>query len=112
MNYFQSLKDDGPSLNGQTSLKVLKKENVKATFFVTGSVNHNRDLEPWEISTRKHNFLRQIFTEGHQIGSHSWSHSNISRLTIQKTREDVSQLAFFVRNIVGINMTVFRAPYG
>lgn len=85
---------------------------MKATFFVTGSVDNNRDHEPLEMSTRKHNLLRQIFTEGHQIGSHSWSHSNISTLTIQKTREDISQLANFVRNAVGINMTVFRAPYG
>ncbi|HEY0358339.1 MAG TPA: polysaccharide deacetylase family protein [Mycobacteriales bacterium] len=55
--------DDGPSKFTPMILDVLKREHVKATFFVTGrAVKANPAL------------ARRIVAEGHVIGNHTYSH--------------------------------------
>jgi peptidoglycan/xylan/chitin deacetylase (PgdA/CDA1 family) len=58
--------DDGP-IPGETNriLEILKKYNVKATFFVQGSHIHGNEL-----------YVRQELLEGHHIGNHLISHEN------------------------------------
>src|SRR5699024_2159985 len=55
--------DDGPSNITNEVLDVLKKYNIKATFFVLGS---NVDLKP-EITKR-------AYEEGHYIANHGYTH--------------------------------------
>ncbi len=55
--------DDGPSSVTPTILDVLKQYKVKATFFVLGT---HAEANP-EI-------IRQMHSEGHAIGNHSYSH--------------------------------------
>ncbi len=56
--------DDGPSSNiTPTILDILKKENVKATFFVLGTmVKSNPEI------------LKRTYQEGHYIANHGYSH--------------------------------------
>lgn len=53
--------DDGPSEHTGKLLNILKKYNVKATFFVTN--------QRW-----KDNLIKRMYAEGHSIGIHSYSH--------------------------------------
>lgn len=52
--------DDGPSQHTEKLLKVLKKYNVKATFFV--------------MKTSRTDLLDDIVAQGHSIGAHTYSH--------------------------------------
>ena len=55
--------DDGPSDNTEEILDILKKYDVKATFFVVGNTSeHGQEL------------LKRIVEDGHSIGIHSYSH--------------------------------------
>ena len=56
--------DDGPSrIVTPMILDILNEYNIKATFFVLGSmVDQNPDI------------LQRIYNEGHKIGNHSYSH--------------------------------------
>ena len=56
--------DDGPSIYALEILELLKKYNVKATFFCIGK---NIEAHP-EI-------LKQIIADGHLVGNHSYHHS-------------------------------------
>ncbi len=60
--------DDGPSTTVTPMiLDILKKENIKATFFVLGqSVNYNEESK---------NILKREYDEGHSIGNHTYSHN-------------------------------------
>ncbi len=59
--------DDGPlPQNTPQVLDALRTLGVKATFFLTGS---NVSAHP--------ELARRIVTEGHAIGNHTWSHSNL-----------------------------------
>lgn len=59
--------DDGPSTTvTPLILDILKKEDVRATFFVLGkAVDKNEDTK---------NLVRRIAAEGHAIGNHTYSH--------------------------------------
>lgn len=55
--------DDGPSPNTPEILDILKKDNIKATFFIIGK---NAEIYP--------KFLIREKNEGHVIAMHSYSH--------------------------------------
>lgn len=56
--------DDGPSPITSQVLDILKKEDIKATFFVNGRTNE----EGIEL-------YKRITKEGHSIGNHTYSHN-------------------------------------
>ena len=53
--------DDGPSRNTSYILDILKSENVKATFFITGKGSDY--------------IIKREYEEGHSIGLHTYSHN-------------------------------------
>ncbi|NLJ41695.1 MAG: polysaccharide deacetylase family protein [Clostridiales bacterium] len=94
--------DDGP--DGRFTpqvLDVLKAYDVKATFFVIGSVaNDNRDI------------LKRIHEEGHVIGSHSWGHKNFTKISEDKAIDELKKTNNIIEEITGKTNTLFRLPYG
>ncbi|WP_058831003.1 polysaccharide deacetylase family protein [Paenibacillus polymyxa] len=60
--------DDGPSVTVTPQiLDILKKQKVKATFFIVGKEANEND------HTR--NLIKRIVKEGHAIGNHTYSHN-------------------------------------
>jgi peptidoglycan/xylan/chitin deacetylase (PgdA/CDA1 family) len=96
--------DDGPDPHSTPRiLAVLRKQHVKATFFVVG-----RQVE-------KHpDILRQIVDEGHAIGNHSYDHADMSRLTPGQMRLEVQRTQEVVDKAMGYHyrMALMRPPYG
>lgn len=93
--------DDGPwrTTTGQV-LDILKKNNIKATFFWVG-----KHLERYpEIAT-------QVVGEGHVIGNHTWSHQyhNFNAAAAAKEIEDTSALIY---KTTGVKTAFFRPPGG
>ena len=92
--------DDGPS-NATTGrlLDILKKYNVKATFFVTG--NGSDEL------------IKREYNEGHSIGLHTYSHSY---KTVYASEEaffnDLGKVDQRVYNAIGIHPKITRFPGG
>lgn len=95
--------DDGPMPERtENVLKVLKKFNVKATFFCIGSRIKKNEL-----------LLKQIHNEGHLIGNHSYSHSNL--FDFKNTKQMVQDLQAGneeIKNIIGKTPLFFRPPFG
>lgn len=90
--------DDGPThVVTNQLLDVLKKYNIKATFFVVG-----KEIEGTE------DILLRIYKEGHGIGLHTYSH-NYKKLysseeifinEMLKTREKVKDITGYESNII------------
>lgn len=94
--------DDGPSKNTVEILKILDKYNVKATFFVTGSLAKNNPQ-----------LYKTISQKGHAIGNHSYSHeySEIYQ-SPDAFIKDFNKLENYLNNKVGINTKIARLPGG
>lgn len=82
-------------------LDILKKNNVKATFFVIGS---------W---VDKHEeFLKKIDYEGHEMGNHSTTHPHFSQLSSQRIKEEIYITNNKIKKITGKDVILFRPPFG
>ena len=91
--------DDGPDPTWTPLiLDVLKRENVKATFFIVGS---RAELYP--------GLLRRIVEEGHELGNHTYTHSNIS--SEQQLRIELNATQRLIETITGRSTLLFRPPY-
>lgn len=95
--------DDGPSLNGTPEvLDVLKKYDVKATFFLIG---YNTDKHP-ELAKR-------IIEAGHQAAVHSFSHSYMLPFeTPRQQRRDANSARDAIRNATDESPVFYRPPHG
>ena len=94
--------DDGPSKTVTPKiLKILKKHNIKATFFMVGSqVNDNPKT------------AKQVQEAGHEIGNHTYSHPNLKNLTNAQIKSQLSRTTTAIKKATGHNPTLFRPPYG
>lgn len=93
--------DDGPwPVNTPAVLRALAAHCVKATFFPIGK----HAIWYPEI-------LRQVAEGGHSIGSHTWSHVDLSKKTKEEALEEIEKGASAVRMAVGVQGTpFFRFP--
>ena len=75
----------------QNILLLLKKHQAKATFFSTVVfAENNKDL------------IEQLLIEGHELASHTWSHSEFKIEDLKKSREKLTEL--FNTRITGLRM--------
>ncbi|NRD78132.1 delta-lactam-biosynthetic de-N-acetylase [Bacillus sp. BRMEA1] len=83
-------------------LAALKKEKVKATFFVTG---HFLESQP--------DLAKQIVKEGHIIGNHSWFHPDFTTVSDERIREELEKVKVRTKEITGQKtMKYLRPPRG
>jgi peptidoglycan/xylan/chitin deacetylase (PgdA/CDA1 family) len=79
--------DDGPWLNNTPAvLKALDDQCVKATFFPIG-----------KHATYYPEILRQVAAAGHTIGSHTWSHQDLSKKSFDEAKEEIEKGVSAVR---------------
>ena len=97
--------DDGPSTVTPTILDTLKKENVKATFFVLGS---RVEAMPETV--------KRIYEEGHYIANHGYTHVySFIYASPQAVLNEYNQCNDAVENAIGVpeyNSHLFRFPGG
>ncbi len=94
--------DDGPDpKHTPLVLDVLRKNNIKATFFLTGS-NVRQYPEP----------AQQIQKEGHCLGNHSYAHKDFRRLDPRQKKEDILKAQNVFKDVLGITPKLYRPPHG
>lgn len=94
--------DDGPypKVTGHI-LDVLEKNGVCATFFVLGSrIEGHEDM------------LTRMDELGCEIGNHSFSHADLTRLNKADCQRELSDTDAEIRRVTGHEASVVRPPYG
>jgi peptidoglycan/xylan/chitin deacetylase (PgdA/CDA1 family) len=94
--------DDGPdSKYTPAVLDILKKFDVRATFFLVGI----------QVTKFPKTALR-ITQEGHEIGNHSWSHPDLTKLSGKSLDDQVTKTQQAIAKAAGVTPELLRAPYG
>jgi len=94
--------DDGPHpQHTKTILDVLKAEGISATFFVLGT----------NVRQVGKALLRRARKEGHRIGNHSFSHRDLTKLSDQEVRREITSTEALIGDLLG-SEKLFRPPYG
>ena len=82
-------------------MEILRKHDVKVTFFMTGGWVENY---PDDVKT--------ILAEGHDLGNHSENHKNMSQISNADKKTELMTVHEKVKALTGYEMFLFRPPYG
>jgi len=94
--------DDGPHPELTPKLlDILKKRNIRATFYVIG---RNVAAYP-EIA-------RRIVEEGHEIGNHTYTHPALSKIGAARVKTELDKTTQIIKQITGVTPKTMRPPYG
>jgi peptidoglycan/xylan/chitin deacetylase (PgdA/CDA1 family) len=99
--------DDGPHVYTSDLLDLLKSNGVVATFFVNGQ-NWGDDTIN---SATKSALIRRMIADGHQVGSHTWNHPDLSTLSAADVTTQMTDLEAAFTSILGFSPTYMRPPY-
>ena len=94
--------DDGPnSVYTPRILKILQENKVRATFFLIGQ------------KAQKHTeMVKQICEAGHEIGAHTFSHVQLTKIPSEKIKQELETTRSIVEAATGEKIYLFRPPWG
>lgn len=94
--------DDGPhAMYTKKLLDGLRERNVHVSFFLVGeNIEGNEDL------------VRQMMEDGHLIGTHCYSHVDLTRKSMEKACMDIVKTNDMIERITGTRPVYIRPPYG
>ncbi|MEH2350903.1 MAG: polysaccharide deacetylase family protein [Nostoc sp.] len=93
--------DDGPGpKNTEQVLEILKKNNIKATFFMLG-----------EMVKYFPKVAKQVAADGHVIGNHTWHHWYF-QMDAATAASEIDRTADIIYKTTGEKTTLFRPPGG
>ena len=82
-------------------MDILAKYNIKVTFFMTGGWVNKYPED-----------VKYIAEQGHDLGNHSLSHKEMSKLSVSEIKQELQTVHDKVKELTGIEMDLFRPPYG
>ena len=85
----------------QKIMDILKKHDIKVTFFMTGGWG---GAYPGDV--------KMIREAGHDLGNHSQNHKNMSQLSDSEKEKELMSVHDKVKALTGYDMFLFRPPYG
>lgn len=95
--------DDGPHPRyTRQILDILKKEGIKATFFVIGE----------NIGYYDEGIVADIISNGHELGNHTFNHEHTKNMTNEAFYRDVKACHELIKEKYGYEMKIFRPPEG
>ncbi len=93
--------DDGPSAYTMDIMALLEKYDGRATFFVVG-----------EMLEKKAEELRHMIDKGHEIASHTWSHTNLRKVSKEDGKKAMNSVIVYMKENYGYDVKLCRPPYG
>ncbi len=94
--------DDGPSSKWTPQiLEELKKQKVKATFFLLG-----KHVQAYP------QVARMIVAQGCEVGNHTFSHQLIMNLSPEKIQKEIKSTEKAIQDATGVTPVLFRPPKG
>ncbi len=94
--------DDGPSeTTTQEVLDILEQYGIPATFFLIGEL----------ITEKTIPIMKRELELGCEIENHSYTHSDMTKLSAEEIREEIEKTSAAIRNAVGVEPKFFRPPY-
>ena len=98
--------DDGTIGQHTYARPALVQRSLRATFFIVS------DALGWAGTNMNATQVRQLVTDGHEIGNHTRHHSNLTSLTAAQVAAEFSDSQTAITNQVGVSPTACAYPYG
>ena len=100
--------DDGISMITQYVLKILRREGIKATFFVIGNTLDSVQLGD-EFAKK---VLAEMIEDGHVVASHSYSHPNFDEYWPEGIQHEMNRAKDLFHKHMGKSPRFMRPSFG
>ena len=99
--------DDAWELNKDTAIPIMSDYGFKSNQFQATQyiMNPWPGLNPLAI-------FRQFISDGHEIGSHSVTHPDLTILSAQEVTKELVDSKNYLNNYLGVNVRYFATPFG
>lgn len=95
--------DDAPDENNTLKiLDILKKHDVKASFFMIAATMNDENITA----------VKRSFDEGHLVLNHSFNHPRFTNLDENSTLSQLDRTSTQIETLTGSYPLLFRPPYG
>lgn len=102
MKYITLSFDDGPNANVMSDmLDVLEFNRIPASFFLVGN----------KINEESAKVVRRAFKMGCDIQNHSFTHSDMSKMSIAMIQDEYEKTESLIEKCIGKRSEFFRPPY-
>ncbi|KJA19853.1 carbohydrate esterase family 4 protein [Hypholoma sublateritium FD-334 SS-4] len=101
--------DDGPwvyLVDSYDVSKALVAANATGTFFFNGN-NYECIYDADSVKR-----VQYAYSKGHQIGSHTWAHLDLTALTWDQIHDEMWRVEQALTKIIGVVPAFMRPPYG
>jgi len=98
--------DDGWEGNLDTALPIMQKYGFKSNqFYATTYIQNPSVPDPRSL-------IQRFIDTGHEIGSHSVTHPDLTALTTQEVIDELVDSKTFLENYLNLTVKYFATPYG
>jgi len=99
-DYYKSNKPIGEIIEpARRILRLLKRANVHATFFILG-----------EVAQWYPDLVKEIAKDGHEIACHGMAHRDLTLYSEQEFSQDLLEAKDILEKLIGVPVIGFRAP--
>ncbi|MFC9712281.1 polysaccharide deacetylase family protein [Paenibacillus sp. NPDC056933] len=93
--------DDGPHpVYTLQLLEIFRNVGGRATFFMIG-----KEVEEYP------GIAAEVHREGHEIANHTYTHPDLTKLTLEQAGEELQRAEILIREVTGEPTKCFRPPY-
>ncbi len=82
-------------------LEILRENDIKTTFFLTGF---------WVEKYPE--MVKEIAVEGHEIGNHTYSHPHLNSLSEEQIKTELERVGQMIFELTEVQPHLFRPPFG
>jgi peptidoglycan/xylan/chitin deacetylase (PgdA/CDA1 family) len=110
--------DDGYADNAERAAPLLEHFRLPCTFFVSaGIVGTERAFphdsgSPYRFANLTWGQILRMHRAGFEIGSHSWSHLNLGRCSLDEARREIVSSRELLTRMLGVPAKAFAYPFG
>ncbi|KAJ7596380.1 carbohydrate esterase family 4 protein [Mycena floridula] len=94
--------DDGPWKYLEDVSKALVAANATGTFFFNDCIYSDAAVA----------HVKYAYSHGHQIGSHTWAHKDLTTLSRDQIHDEMWRVELALKRIIGVVPAFMRPPYG
>ncbi len=101
--------DDGTNDQYIHAVPALDARNMKGTFFITGSILSEKQSPGSNRLT--YNQVRAIAEKGHEIGNHTYHHTDLTSITPDSARKEIDLNDSLISLLTGTTPVTLAFPY-
>ncbi|MHA1239086.1 MAG: polysaccharide deacetylase family protein [Candidatus Odinarchaeia archaeon] len=110
MSIFIALTFDDGTYHQYTLLRLLHRLNIKGTIFCVTNLERHHNTNK-KLLIRRPEKLREIHRMGHEIGSHTCTHPDLTLLSTTELERELKNSKDKLEKIIGDNVQSFAYPY-